>query len=154
MHKDKLVLLVDDEPAILATTRAGLMDRGFRVETVGGAAEAIRAMMNAPKRVLVPHKAEPKPVAKADEAKPGMKGTLHKPAGAPATAVRAGGGPAAPAGAAPGNKEVKSAKLSSRSLVCSRSMSSRSASIRASSCCLAAISGSRADMRSGWAMIS
>jgi translation initiation factor IF-2 len=44
-------------------------------------AEAIRAMMNAPKRVLVPHKAEPKPVAKADEAKPGMKGTLHKPAG-------------------------------------------------------------------------
>ena len=76
-------------------------------------AEAIRAMMNAPKRVLVPHKAEPKPVAKADEAKPGMKGTLHKPAGAPATAVRAGGGPAAPAGAAPGNKEVKSAKLSS-----------------------------------------
>ncbi len=76
-------------------------------------AEAIRAMMNAPKRVLVPHKAEPKPVAKADEAKPGMKGTLHKPAGSPATAARPGSAPAAPAGAAPGNKEVKSAKLSS-----------------------------------------
>ena len=77
-------------------------------------AEAIRAMMSAPKRVLVPHKAEPKPVAKPEEAKPGMKGTLHKPAGAPAgTAPRTGTGPAAPAGTAPGNKEVKSAKLSS-----------------------------------------
>ena len=79
-------------------------------------AEAIRAMMSAPKRVLVPHKAEPpKPVVRADDTKPGMKGTLHKPAGAPAgTPARPGSAPAAPAGGAtPGNKEVKSAKLSS-----------------------------------------
>ncbi|MGQ3124343.1 translation initiation factor IF-2 [Variovorax sp.] len=75
-------------------------------------AEAIRAMMNAPARVLVPHKVE-KPVA---EVKPagGVKGTLHKPT---APAARAGapaapGAAAAPAGGAAG-KEVKSAKLSS-----------------------------------------
>jgi len=68
-------------------------------------AEAIREMMNAPKRVLVAKKEEPKPV----EAKPAVKGTLHKPAGG-GTGVR----PAAGAPAAPGaGKEVKSAKLSS-----------------------------------------
>ncbi len=62
-------------------------------------AEAIRAMMNAPARVLVPHKAPEKPVV--------VKGTLHKPA---TPAPRA----AAPGTAAPGaGKEVKSAKLSS-----------------------------------------
>ncbi|MDM0103629.1 translation initiation factor IF-2 [Variovorax sp. J22R24] len=72
-------------------------------------AEAIRAMMNAPARVLVPHKAPEKP---APEAKAGVKGTLHKPT---APAARPGA-PAAPgaAAAAPGTgKEVKSAKLSS-----------------------------------------
>ncbi len=73
-------------------------------------AEAIRAMMNAPARVLVPHKAPEKPQAE----KSGVKGTLHKPT---APAARAGA-PAAPgaaaAPAAPGSgKEVKSAKLSS-----------------------------------------
>lgn len=72
-------------------------------------AEAIRAMMAAPKKVLVAKKPEEaKPVAKAPEpAKPGVKGTLHKP---PAQA-RPGAPSAAPAPA--GNKEVKSAKLSS-----------------------------------------
>ncbi len=75
-------------------------------------AEAIRAMMNAPARVLVPHKAPEKPAA--DAAKAGVKGTLHKPT---APAARAGA-PAAPGAAAtaagPGaGKEVKSAKLSS-----------------------------------------
>lgn len=74
-------------------------------------AEAIRAMMAAPKKVLVAKKPEEaKPVAKPGEAaKPAAKGTLHKPAvtGRPAP------GAAAP-GAAPGaGKEVKSAKLSS-----------------------------------------
>ena len=44
-------------------------------------AEAIRAMMNAPKRVLVPHKAEPKPVAKADEAKPEVGGETGEVSG-------------------------------------------------------------------------
>ncbi len=68
-------------------------------------AEGIRAMMNAPKRVLVAKKPEePKPA----EAKPGMKGTLHKPA-----APKPGTTAPAPAGAATGKKEVKSEKLSS-----------------------------------------
>jgi translation initiation factor IF-2 len=74
-------------------------------------AEAIRAMMAQPKKVLVAKKPEEaKPAAKtADGAKPGVKGTLHKPA----TPVRPGG-TGAPAPAAPGaGKEVKSAKLSS-----------------------------------------
>jgi len=44
MLKDKLVLLVDDEPAILSATRAGLMDRGFTVQAVGGAEDALRLM--------------------------------------------------------------------------------------------------------------
>ena len=68
-------------------------------------AEAIRTMMNAPKKVLVAKKEEPKA-----EAKPAVKGTLHKPAGTPGAGVRTGAGAAAPAGA---GKEVKSAKLSS-----------------------------------------
>ncbi|MDO5288975.1 MAG: translation initiation factor IF-2 [Pseudomonadota bacterium] len=61
-------------------------------------AEAIRAMMSAPRKVLVAKKPEDK---KADEAK---KGTLHKPAAA--------GGAAKPP-ASGGQKEIKSAKLSS-----------------------------------------
>jgi len=72
-------------------------------------AEAIRAMMAAPKKVLVAKKPveEPKPVAApAADAK---KGTLHKPAAGSAGA-RAGAPAAAPSGA---GKEVKSAKLSS-----------------------------------------
>ncbi|MGZ5271516.1 MAG: translation initiation factor IF-2, partial [Ramlibacter sp.] len=72
-------------------------------------AEAIRAMMAAPKKVLVAKKPEEaKPVAKPGDARPAAKGTLHKPAvtGRPA--------PGAGAPAAPGSgKEVKSAKLSS-----------------------------------------
>ncbi|RZI63067.1 MAG: translation initiation factor IF-2, partial [Variovorax sp.] len=68
-------------------------------------AEAIRAMMNAPARVLVPHKAPEKEVPK-----PAVKGTLHKPVAPPARP----GAPAAPGAAAPGaSKDVKSAKLSS-----------------------------------------
>ncbi len=76
-------------------------------------AEGIRAMMNAPKRVLVAKKPEePKPAAKTDPAKGTIKGTLHKPAGSPgATKPAPGAAPGTPA--SPGNKEVKSAKLSS-----------------------------------------
>ena len=66
-------------------------------------AEAIRDMMNSPQKVA-PKKVAPPPV----EAKP-IKGTLHKPAGSPGAKER----PAAGTPAAPGNKEVKSAKLSS-----------------------------------------
>ena len=62
-------------------------------------AEAIRAMMSAPRKVLVAKKPDEK---KADAA---AKGTLHKPAGT--AAAKTG------AGAPSANKEVKSAKLSS-----------------------------------------
>jgi len=73
-------------------------------------AEAIRAMMNAPKRVLVAKKPEePKPVAKPDPK--AIKGTLHKPA-AGSTVARTGPG-SSPAKPGDANKEVKSAKLSS-----------------------------------------
>jgi len=42
MLKDKVVLLVDDEPSILHATSAGLKTRGFNVHTVNGADEALR----------------------------------------------------------------------------------------------------------------
>jgi translation initiation factor IF-2 len=66
-------------------------------------AEAIRDMMNSPQKVA-PKKVVPPPV----EAKP-IKGTLHKPAGSPGAKERTAAG----APASPGNKEIKSAKLSS-----------------------------------------
>ena len=71
-------------------------------------AEAIRAMMNAPKKVLVAKKEEPKVEAKA-----AVKGTLHKPAGTPAPGARTAAAKAGDATGPAGNKEVKSAKLSS-----------------------------------------
>jgi len=67
-------------------------------------AEAIRLMMSTPQKTMVAKKPEPTPDPKA------IKGTLHKPAGTPGARP---GAPAAPGSAAPGNKEVKSAKLSS-----------------------------------------
>ena len=69
-------------------------------------AAAIRNMMSAPKKVLVAKKPEEAKPAAKEEAKGAVKGTLHKPA----TTARPG---QAPAPAAPGGKEVKSAKLSS-----------------------------------------
>ena len=73
-------------------------------------AEAIRTMMNVPKRVLVAKKPdEPKPA----EAAGAKKGTLHKPAVGtvkPAAAKPAGTDATAPK---EGQKELKSAKLSS-----------------------------------------
>ena len=71
-----------------------LQERRRRAEAE---AAGIRAMLSAPKRVLVPH-VDPKAV---------IKGTLHKPAVVPG-AVK----PGAPVGAA-GKKEVKSENLSS-----------------------------------------
>ncbi len=88
-------------------------DLGDRRRKAEAEAAAIRSMMSAPKKVLVAHKPPEKPVAKAAEvAKPGAKGTLHKPA------VGTGTGRLAPGATAPGSapgagKEVKSAKLSS-----------------------------------------
>jgi len=69
-------------------------------------AAKIRAMMNAPKKVLVAKKPEePKPAEGA-----GIKGTIHKKAGAPAPAAAA---PGAGAGKPGDKKSVKSEKLSS-----------------------------------------
>ena len=51
--KNKLVLLVDDEPAVLSATRAGLMDRGFTVETVGCADDAIKAIQKLKPSIVV-----------------------------------------------------------------------------------------------------
>ncbi|MDP3752965.1 MAG: translation initiation factor IF-2 [Polaromonas sp.] len=76
-----------------------LQDRRKKAEAE---AAGIRAMMNAPKRVLVPH-VDPKAV---------IKGTLHKPAVVPGAAKTAAAGGTAAAGAA-GKKEVKSENLSS-----------------------------------------
>lgn len=69
-------------------------------------AAAIRAMMAAPKKVLTAKKPEePKPEA----GKEGIKGTIHKAAGAPGATTAA-----APGAAKPGDKKsVKSEKLSS-----------------------------------------
>ena len=72
-------------------------------------AEAIRAMMAAPKKVLVAKKPVEEPKPAAAPAADAKKGTLHKPAAGSAGA-RAGAPAAAPSGA---GKEVKSAKLSS-----------------------------------------
>jgi len=68
-------------------------------------AAAIRAMMNAPKKVLVAKKEEPKPAEPAKE----IKGTIHKKPGAPGSTTGA-----AATAAKPGDKKsVKSEKLSS-----------------------------------------
>ena len=72
-------------------------------------AEAIRNMMNAPKRVLVAKK--PEETKPATDAKGNIKGTLHKPA-TPAAGAAPGGGPR-PGAPAKEGKEVKSSKLSS-----------------------------------------
>jgi translation initiation factor IF-2 len=77
-----------------------LQDRRRKAEAE---AAGIRAMMSAPKRVLVPH-VDPKAA---------IKGTLHKPAGAPGAAAKPGAPAAAGAPGAAGKKEVKSENLSS-----------------------------------------
>jgi len=76
-----------------------LQDRRKKAEAE---AAGIRAMMNAPKRVLVPH-VDPKAA---------IKGTLHKPAVVPGAAKPAAAGATGAAGAA-GKKEIKSENLSS-----------------------------------------
>ncbi|OOG57468.1 translation initiation factor IF-2 [Polaromonas sp. C04] len=92
------------------TARAA--DLGDRRRKAEAEAAAIRSMMSTPQKVLVAKKPEPKVVAKpgAVDAKGVIKGTLHKPVGAPGAVARPGVA-ATPAGAA--GKEVKSAKLSS-----------------------------------------
>jgi DNA-binding response OmpR family regulator len=53
MLKDKLVLLVDDEPMILTTTKAGLADRGFTVSTAAGAEDAMKAIQSLKPSIVV-----------------------------------------------------------------------------------------------------
>jgi translation initiation factor IF-2 len=87
-----------------AADKARLADLGKRRAAAENEAAAIRAMMSAPKKVLLAKKEEPKPEVKADAA---IKGTIHKAAARP-------GAPASPGAAKPGEKKsVKSEKLSS-----------------------------------------
>ncbi|RFP82829.1 translation initiation factor IF-2 [Hydrogenophaga sp. SNF1] len=81
---------------------ADLQERRRKAEAE---AANIRAMMAAPAKTLVAKKPEPPADAKA-----GLKGTLHKPAG---TVAKAPAGAAAGAAAGAGKKEVKSENLSS-----------------------------------------
>lgn len=53
MLKDKLVLLVDDEPSSLMTTAAGLSDRGFNVRSVDGAEDALKAVQTLKPSIIV-----------------------------------------------------------------------------------------------------
>ena len=97
----RVVKAVDTE----AAEKQRLSDLERRRKVAETEASAIRAMMNAPKRVMLAKKPEEaKPVVDAA----GIKGTIHKPATRP-------GAPGAAAGAAkPGDKKsVKSEKLSS-----------------------------------------
>ena len=101
------------EKAAEAAKAKDLQERRRKAEAE---AAAIREMMSAPKKVLVAKKPEPPPEVKpaAADAKAGLKGTLHKPAGTPNAARPAVSTTGAGAGAAgAGKKEVKSENLSS-----------------------------------------
>jgi translation initiation factor IF-2 len=89
-----------------ANDKARLADLSKRRAAAENEAAAIRAMMSAPKKVLLAKKAEEaKPEVKADAA--AIKGTIHKAAARP-------GAPASPGAAKPGEKKsIKSEKLSS-----------------------------------------
>jgi translation initiation factor IF-2 len=88
-------------------------DLGDRRRKAEAEAAAIRSMMSTPKKVLVAPKPPERVIAKADPAKPGAKGTLHKPAVGTGTGRPAAPGATAPAAPGGAGKEVKSAKLSS-----------------------------------------
>jgi len=88
--------------AELQADAAKVQDFQDRRKKAEAEAAGIRAMMSAPKRVLVPH-VDPK-IA--------MKGTLHKPAVVPG-AVKPGAPAVAGVAGAAGKKEVKSENLSS-----------------------------------------
>ncbi|KQP19979.1 translation initiation factor IF-2 [Pseudorhodoferax sp. Leaf267] len=109
-QRDKAAAAAAESKARAEDEAARARDLAERRRKAEAEAAAIRSMMAAPKKVLVAKKEEPKPVVKAPEAaKPGVKGTLHKPA-AGSTVARPGAPAAAPAGA---GKEIKSAKTSS-----------------------------------------
>ncbi len=53
MLKDKIVLLVDDEPSLLNATKVGLVDRGFTVRAVDGAEAAMTAIQTMKPSIVV-----------------------------------------------------------------------------------------------------
>jgi len=53
MIKDKLILLVDDEPSLLKATKVGLVDRGYNVKAVDGAEAAIKAIHSMKPSIVV-----------------------------------------------------------------------------------------------------
>jgi len=53
VSKMKLVLIVDDEPAILKATLTGLIDRGFTVQGADGAEEAMKAIHKMKPSIIV-----------------------------------------------------------------------------------------------------
>jgi len=96
-----------DAKAIIEDEAVRERDLNQRRNKALAEAEAIRAMMSGPAK-----KAPPKEVPKVDPK--AAKGTLHKPAQVPGAASKKAAAPTEAKDAAPGgNKEVKSAKLSS-----------------------------------------
>ena len=63
MNQDKVVLLVDDEQALLKATSVGLKDRGFTVHTADSGELAIQAIRSLKPSIVV-----------SDLAMPGMNG--------------------------------------------------------------------------------
>jgi DNA-binding response OmpR family regulator len=53
MLKDKIILLVDDEPSLLQATKVGLVDRGFNVRAVEGAEAAMKAIHSLKPSIVV-----------------------------------------------------------------------------------------------------
>jgi len=96
-----------DSKAQAEEDAAKAKDLDTRRRTALAEAEAIRTMMNTPKKVLVAKK-PPEPVKAPAADSKAIKGTLHKPATSTTTAPKPAGTDAAKDG-----KEVKSAKLSS-----------------------------------------
>ena len=95
------VVKANDDAAIDKQREADLQKRRMAAENE---AAAIRAMMSAPKRVLIAKKPE---VPSKPEVQAGIKGTIHKAAARP-------GAPTSPSAVKPGDKKsVKSEKLSS-----------------------------------------
>ena len=99
----KPLLRVIKASTIEAEDKQRQADLDRRRKVAENEAAAIRAMMNAPKKVLVAK--APEPAKPADAGKEGITGTIHKPKAAPGAATTA---------AKPGDKKaLKSEKLSS-----------------------------------------
>ena len=99
----KPVLRVIKASTIEAEDKQRQADLDRRRKVAENEAAAIRAMMNAPKKVLIAK--APEPAKPADANKEGITGTIHKPKAAPGAATTA---------AKPGDKKaLKSEKLSS-----------------------------------------